>query len=114
MSTVFGSVGIYIMYSSWLQYVCIKCTSIALACIFIHSFIHSFINLFVHSFIHLFNHCSIIYSSIHPSIQSIVRRSNPSQLVGSLQVVCLSSVCLSCMPFDITITWLYVCLYVSL
>ena len=36
--------------------------------------------------------------------------SKPSQLVGSLYVVCLSAICMSCMSFDITCTC--VCVYV--
>ena len=85
MSTVFGSFGIYIMYSSWLQYVCIKCKSIALVCIFIHSSIHSFIQSFVQSFIQSF---------IHPSIHSINYSTFKPKSVscfaaGSLFIFCL-------------------------
>ena len=51
---------------------------------------------------------STCLSVIHAFIHSFIH-SKPSQLVGSLYVVCLSAVCLSCMSFDITCTCLYVC-----
>ena len=61
--------------------------------------------------LHSWKHFSFIHSFVHSFIHSFIHLSVRSFIDNSLPVFCLS-VCLSCMSFAITCTWLRVCVCV--